>query len=277
MRKLSLIFMAVLVAALAGCAGDTQEPGGTLTTVQDLQLDATSAGRTIVLVWSAVTDDIDGYEVYFKTDGTGNWEKVGDSSTTTYTHTATNAGTYAVRAYKDTNFSENYSNEVSTMPTVISASYTIVDNWAPADMPSGFIFGTTAGQTGMASEPGFVQDIYAYDDDFKGDTNISLYSGNKGTFGNGRQSYFQVPEGNGYCEPYGTGQWYNTSYKLYTSDSVVFVGLTDGSAINGYAKMYGLSIAGSTTEHGTELTFSYEIQVGQQGAGYLTVFTSNAN
>jgi uncharacterized protein (DUF2141 family) len=275
MRKLSLIFMAVLVAALAGCAGDTQGPGGTLATVQDLQLDATSAGRTIVLVWSAVTDEIDGYEVYFKTDGTGNWEKVGDSATATYTHTATNAGTYSVRAYKDTNFSENYSTEVSTMPTVISASYTIVDNNAPEDMPSGFIFGATQGTPGMASQPGFVQDIYAYDDEFKGDTNISLYSGNKGTFGNGRQSYFQVPLGNGYCDP--TGTWYNTSYKLMSGDSVVFIGLTDGSAINGYAKMYGLSIAGSSTEHGTELTFRYEIQVGQQGAGYLTVFTSSIN
>lgn len=279
MKKLSILFMAVLVAALAGCSGDTTTPSGDLVTVQDLQLNTSSAGRTIVLVWSEVTeDDIDGYEVYFKTDGTGDWAEVGDVTTTTFTHTATNAGTYSVRAYKGTNFSKDYSSTITTMPNVVSASYTIVDNNAPATLPSGFIFGKTAGQTGSAQSSDFVQDIYAYDDDFKGDTNVSLYSGDKGSFATGIQSYFQEPVGNGYCELHGTGTWYNTSYELGSSDDVVFVALTDGSNnINGYAKMRGISVVGSTTVHGTEVTFSYEIQVAQQGAGYLTVFTSSIN
>ncbi len=276
MKKLSLIFAAVMIAALAGCAGDTEGPNGDLAIVQDVQLDASSTGRTIVLVWSAV-DDVDGYKVYFRADATGSYTELGESTTTTYTdNNATNAGDYVVIAYEGDNTSSANSNAVSTMPTVVSGTYTIVDNWAPAAMPSGFIFGATSGTTGSASSPSFEQDIYAYDDDYKGDTNVSLYSGNQGSFGNGRQSYFQEPAGNGYCDPAGT--WYSTSYKLLTGDSVVFVSLTDGSNnINGYAKMYGLSVVGSSTEHGTEVTFSYEIQVGQQGAGYLTVFTSSIN
>ncbi len=278
MKKLSILFMAVLVAALAGCAGDTAGEGGTLVTVQSLELDGTSAGTNIVLVWSAVTEDIDGYEVYFKADGAGDWTILGESTTTTYTDVATNAGTYSVRAFKDEDFSENFATAVTTMPNVISGTYTIVDNnAAPATLPSGFRFGSSAGETGSASSPSFEQDIYAYDDDFKGDSNVSLYSGNKGSFGNGIQSYFQVPLGNGYCNPSGT--WYNTSYELLSGDSVVFVALTDGNNnINGYAKMHGLTITpNAASEHGTELTFSYEIQVAQQGAGILTVFTSNAN
>jgi len=283
MRKLSLIFMAVLVAALAGCAGDTPTGNGDLVVVQDLQLDAASTGRTIVLVWTAVSDGIDGYRILFQSDGTGSFEQVGEVTTTTFTHTATVAGKYAVIAYKGDNTSSANSNEVTTMPTIYSGTFTIVDNNAPASQPSGFIFGgSSVGRTGMASEPTFVQDIYAYDDDFKGDTNVSLYSGNKGTFSNGRQSYFQQPasSGYGYCEPYGgSAIWYNTSYKLHTGDSVVFIGLTNGSSINGYAKMYGISVtpSGSSSPHGTEVTFGYEIQYGQQGAGNLTVFTSKAN
>ncbi len=273
MKKLSLIFMAVLVAALAGCAGDTTGTGGTLTTVQDLQLDATSTGRTIVLKWSAVTDNIDGYKVYFKADGTGNWVEVGSPTTTTYTHTATNAGTYSVRAYKDTNFSKEYSNEASTMPSIVNVTYTIYDNKSAEEMPSGFIFGANSGQTGMAGSTQFKQDIYAYDES-KGDNDVWLYSGNFGTFGNGNQSYFQTPASGVYgnCDP--AGSWLGNSYKLLTSDSVVFVKLPYTAGGNAYVKMYNLTITPDETPNGTKVSFSYEYQSKTLG---LTVFTSNAN
>jgi len=271
MKKISILFMAVVIAALAGCAGDTTEPGGDLPTVQQLLLDASSTGRTIVLTWSAVTETIDGYQVYFMADGTGSWSALGESTTTTYTHTASVAGTYSVRAYQGTNYSMDYSNTVSTMPNIINTTYTIYDNYSPADTYSGFIFGPTSGQAGSAASPSFQQDIYAYDES-KGDDDVWLYSGNFGTFGNGYQSYFQEPVANGYCDP--NGSWSGTSYPLYTSDDVVFVALPIGSG-SAYVKMYGLSVTpDGASNNGTIVSFKYEYQPEDLG---LTVFTSNSN
>ncbi len=275
MKKLSIIFMAVMIAAIAGCAGDdSTDPNGDLAVVQQLVLDGTSTGRTVVLTWSAVTDDIEGYKIYFKTDGEGSWVEAGTSTTTTFTHNAVVAGTYAVMAYDGDNTSSDYSNTVSTMPSIVNVTYSIYDNYAPADYHSGFIFGENAGQTGFASQTSFVQDIYAYDES-KGDEDVWLYSGNFGTYGNGNQSYFQTPASGVYgnCDPSGT--WYSTSYQLYTSDSVVFVALPYSGGSFAYAKMYGLQIsAESTSNNGTEVSFMYEYQSNDLG---LTLFTSNAN
>jgi hypothetical protein len=270
MKKISLLFMAVMIAVLAGCAGDTTDPTGDLPTVQQLVLDATSTGRTIVLTWSAVTESIDGYKIYFKADAAGSFVEVGESTTTTYTHTATVAGTYAVMAYQGTNYSAAYSNEVSTMPNIIATTYTIYDNYSPADKPSGFIFGPSSGQTGSAASPSFVQDIYAYDES-KGDADVWLYSGNFGTFGNGNQSYFQEPLANGYCDP--SGVWYSTSYRLLTGDSVVFVELPWNSGQSAYVKMYDITVAPDPdSNNGTMVSFKYEYQSEILG---LTVFTSS--
>ena len=275
MKKLSIIFMAVMIAAIAGCAGDdSTDPNGDLAVVQQLVLDGTSTGRTVVLTWSAVTGDIEGYKIYFKTDGEGSWVEAGTSTTTTFTHNAVVAGTYAVMAYDGDNTSSDYSNTVSTMPSIVNVTYSIYDNYAPADYHSGFIFGENAGQTGFASQTSFVQDIYAYDES-KGDEDVWLYSGNFGTYGNGNQSYFQTPASGVYgnCDPSGT--WYSTSYQLYTSDSVVFVALPYSGGSFAYAKMYGLQIsAESTSNNGTEVSFMYEYQSNDLG---LTLFTSNAN
>ena len=276
MKKLGILFMAVMIAAIAGCAGDDSTgEGGTLTTVQGLEIDDTSTGRTVVLVWNGISDDIDGYEIYFKADGTGSWVVGGTSTTTTFTHNATVAGTYAVRAYKGDNYSENYSNEVSTMPSIVNVTYSIYDQYAPADYHSGFIFGENAGQTGLAGSTSFAQDIYAYDDVSKGDNDVSLYSGNQGTYGNGNASYFQLPQSGVYgnCDPNGT--WYNVSLDLLTSDSVIFVELPYQSGNSAYVKMYGLQITPEpTSNNGTEVSFMYEYQSNDLG---LTLFTSNAN
>ncbi|MCK5787129.1 MAG: fibronectin type III domain-containing protein [Candidatus Sabulitectum sp.] len=271
MRKLSLIILAVMVAALAGCGGT--EHTNDLPIVQDLQLDATSTGRTIVLTWSEVSGDIDGYKIYLKMDGAGNWIDAGEVTSTTYTHNAVNAGVYSIRAYKGDNYSEDYSSTVSTMPSIVNVSYSIFDNYSADDKPSGFIFGPDSGATGMASSADFVQDLYAYDES-KGDEDVWLYSGNFGEFGNGSQSNFQAPVSGVYgnCDP--DGLWLTTSYILYTSDSVVFVELPYQGGTNAYAKMYGLTVTADETENGTEVSFMYEYQSETLG---LTVFTSNAN
>ncbi|MCK5131051.1 MAG: hypothetical protein KAR40_02740 [Candidatus Sabulitectum sp.] len=276
MKKLSILFMAVLVAALAGCAGDTTSPPGDLVTVQDLQLDTTSTGRTILLVWSEVTEgDIDGYEVYFKKDGTGNWAEVGDVTTLTFTHTATNAGTYSVRAYEGTNFSKDYSNTVTTMPQVFTQTYTIYDQFSASSAHGGFIFfddnTNTYGITGLAGEPGFHQDMSAYDDS-KGDNDVALYSG-KEQYSGGNSSFFQVPASGVYgnCDP--SGSWH-ISKNLLTSDSVLFVKLPYTSGGNAYAKIYGITVTEDTTPNGTKVSFSFEYQSKDMG---LTVFTSSIN
>ncbi|MCD4708986.1 MAG: fibronectin type III domain-containing protein [Candidatus Sabulitectum sp.] len=273
MKKLSMIFMAVMIAALAGCAGDSTDEGGDLAVVQNLELDATSTGRTIVLTWSAVDDDIDGYKVYFRTDATGSYTEVGDVTTTTYTDTADNAGDYVVIAYEGENTSSANSNAVSTMPQVFSQTYTIYDQFSEATAHSGFIFydGTDYGLTGLAGQEAFHQDMSAYDDS-KGDDDVALYSGSE-QYSGGNSCAFQVPASGAYgnCDP--NGSWY-ISKVLTSGDSVLFVELPYQQAKTAYAKIYGITVTEDTTTNGTKVSFSFEYQSNDLA---LTVFTSNAN
>ncbi|MCK5843031.1 MAG: fibronectin type III domain-containing protein, partial [Candidatus Sabulitectum sp.] len=251
MKRLSLFLMVVLI----GCGGT--EVANDLPFVPGLQLDDTSTGRSVVLTWIGVSADIDGYKVYFKSDGAGDWISVGEVTGTTYTHNAVNAGTYSIRAYKGDNLSAGYSASVNTMPNIVDVSYSIYDNYSAGNEPSGFIFGPAYGITGMASSTYFSQDIYVYDEN-KGDENVWLYSGNFGIFGNGLQSYFQTPASGVYgnCDP--DGSWITNSYELYTTDSVIFVKLPYNTGGNAYVKMYGLSVTPVDTTNGTVITFMYE-------------------
>ena len=126
--------------------------GGVLPNVTGLVIDPASIGRDVVLTWNAVSD-VDGYYVYFRETASADWIEVGNAVATCFTHTAISSGYYAVKAYKGTSTSAENSNEVSTMPNRILATYTIWDNHAPVDEHSGFIFGATAGQTGLDPEP----------------------------------------------------------------------------------------------------------------------------
>ena len=273
MKKLGLMILVTGIVLLAGCAGDNPaNPGGTLADVTGLTIDAASAGQNIVLTWTAVSD-VDGYYVYFRTTSTGTWEKVGDVTTTTYTHTATSAGYYVVMAYKGSNTSANNSNEVNTIPSDVTVTYTIYDRWCPADKPSGFIFGENSGQTGLASSTAFAQDIYAWDYGTDGDTKIYLVSGGWGTYANGHSSWMHVGTNANYVEERTTansavqGPWYSQDFHVLTSDTRTYISLSNGH----YVKMYNLSIvASSETPRGTELSFSYEYQK----INGVTVFSS---
>ena len=243
-------------------------------TVQNLVLEAASSGRTVVLSWSDVGVPVDGYEVYFREDESSSWEVEQIVQEAGVTITASCAGYYSVRAFIGTQYSEDYSASVSTMPSIINTTLTSYDNYSPAQYHSAFIFGETSGQTGYAPSSGFVQDIYAYDESMKGDLDVSFYSGNYGPFGNGNQTYFQEPQQGMYgsCDPEGT--WYAESYALYPSDSVVFLKLPFVGGKNAYVKVLALSIQPEPqSNNGTMVSFRYEYQSEDRG---LCLFTNQA-
>ena len=215
---------------------------------------------------------MDGYQVYYKEEESGNWVLEETTTDSQVEITADCAGYYSVRGYVGEVFSESFSDSVNTMPSIITVTYTIYDNYCAPSNHSAFIFGEFAGQTGMAPSVAFTQDIYAYDD-LKGDNEVSLYSGNYGPFGSGNQSYFQEPAagGCGSCDP--DGSWLGSSYMLFSSDDVVFIKLPFYGGSNAYVKIYGLSVAPDPeSNNGTMVSFSYEYQSHDLG---LTLFTSN--
>lgn len=252
MKKLGLLVLIAGIILMAGCAGDDpQGPSGTLSTVTGLDILATSAGRTVNLSWTAVTDDIDGYEVYFKSNGDGEWAALTTITGTTYSHTADNAGTYSVRAYKGDNFSENYATEKGTMPTIIMDDYTIWDNHAPQTDDSGFIFGATSGQTCQASTSNN-HDIYCFDGDWTYSP-CGFYSGDHEPFGGGLHTDMIDDEGT-YGYPAGS-EWWPTGYVL--AGDVIFCDLSDGH----FVKVYVTSVP----QHATQplsygIVFCYDYQ-----------------
>ncbi|MCK4806099.1 MAG: hypothetical protein KAT09_00560 [Candidatus Aegiribacteria sp.] len=270
MKKLGLIVLVAGIVLMAGCAGDDPAgPSGTLPAVTGLAIGTSSAGRNVDLSWNAV-DDVDGYKIYFRASSTGAWtDSVDVTSGTSGQHAnATSAGYYTVKAYEGNNYSENNSNIVNTLPTDVSTTYTIYDNYSAVGQPSGFIFGTTAGQTGSASSGSFEQDIYAFDEDapILGDLTVRLYTGDKAPFGTGKTTYMAEPDNTGYCDLYPTGTWHS-AYSLNAGDVRVFLYLENGH----YVKMYNIVVTEDTeTANGTKVSFSYEIQTGG-----LTLFTSN--
>lgn len=271
MKRFIVMGLATALVLLTACEGDNPGgEGGTLPVVTGLTVDwAQSDGVDINLDWDAVSD-VDGYNVYFRATSSGTWTEVGDVTTTTYTHTASSAGYYAVEAYKGSDTSEALSSEVSTMPNIITTEYEIYDNYAPADWHSGFIFGLTAGETGLAGSSAFVQDIYAYDP-WTDPGRAALYSGDYGPFGDGNETWM-IGLGDPGCDNAGAapdvsaGWWDNG--EVWEGD-VIFCELYDGY----FAKMYINYLEGPVggSSNGTGIAFTYEIQP-QAG---IRLFTTN--
>ena len=224
--------------------------GGTLPNVAGLQIDQASIGRDVVLTWDAVSD-VDGYYVYFRETPDDDWTQVGDVMETAFTHTAVSSGYYAVKAYKGTSTSADYSNVVDTMPNQIQATYTIWDNHAPVDEHSGFIFGATAGTTGLAPSSSFIQDIYCYDGNWP-QSPCGFYSGDMPPFGNGNHTDMSAASS---VFGYPTESWWVTGYIV--PGDVIFCELSDGH----YVKVYVQSVSQHTTQpiaHG--IVFNYDYQ-----------------
>lgn len=224
--------------------------GGALPNVTGLTIDPASAERDVILTWNAVSD-VDGYYVYFRATTTADWTQVGDVTGTTYTHTASSAGYYTAKAYKGTSTSADYSNVVDTMPNQIQATYTIWDNHAPPDEHSGFIFGATAGTTGLAPSTSFIQDIYCYDGGWT-QSPCGFYSGDVAPFGNGNHTDMS-DAGSTYGYP--SASWWVTGYII--PGDVIFCGLSNGH----YVKVYVQSVPQHTTQPAAYgIVFYYDYQ-----------------
>ncbi len=269
MKKLTLIALMLGVILMTGCEGDDPVgPGGNLADVTGFAIDAASTGQTVVLTWNAVTDgaaEIDGYKLWFKEDNEGNYTEIADIAvgTTTYSHTATAAGGYAIEAYKGDDTSSNLA-KVTTMPTMISSTYTIWNNHAPADTHSGFIFGSSAGTTGSASSTSFAQDVYCYDG---GQGNYTwLYSGDYGTFGNGHATAMYDHSTN-FATPAGS----NWNHGAMVVGDVIFGELYDGYWVKVYVDALPHYEGGSTNAYGIQ--FYYDFQPIQG----LELFTTDSN
>jgi len=244
--------------------------------VQNLELDYMSTGRTVCLVWDPLLVEVDGYAVFFREDESTGWVLEDMVTINSAEIIADCAGYYSVKGYVGELYSEDYSNSVNTMPSIVEVSYTIYDNYCSPVNPSAFIFGPEFGTTGSAPSSSFIQDIYVYDDgksrDGRGDSQVSFYSGNYGPFGTGSQTNFQTPASGMYgcCDP--EGIWYSTSYALFTSDEVVFLQLPYVSGSYVYVKVCSFSIEPyPDSEHGTMVSFTYEYQPQDLG---LCLFTN---
>ncbi|MCD4848767.1 MAG: hypothetical protein K8R76_11340 [Candidatus Aegiribacteria sp.] len=232
---------------------------GTLPTVTGLTIDeALSEGMSVVLNWNPVAGDADGYVIYFKANAKGGWVSVGDVSLTTFNHQATCAGLYSVKAYLGSEFSENYSNTVSTMPNEISTLYTIWDNHAPEYEYNAFIFGAISGIAGFAASSSFIQDIYCYDGNWP-ISPVGFFSGAAPPFGNGYETMMFAWGEQGWINygaaPGGTYAWWVMGYII--QDDVIFAHLHDGY----FVKIYVVDIP----QHPDQplsygITFHYEYQ-----------------
>ncbi len=268
MKKLGLMILVAGIVLMAGCAGDDPAggTGGTLDNVAGVAIGTASAGRDVVLSWTALTD-VDGYKVWFKATTGGTWAVAdgGDVTTNAFTHVdAPSAGYYVVTAYKGTNTSAANSNEVTTMPTQINANYTIWDNHAPVDAHSGFIFGATSGTTGLAASTSFIQDIYCYDGSYP-ESPCGFYSGDIAPFGTGNHT---VMSDAGTTFGYPAGLWFTDGYIL--AGDVIFAELSDGH----FVKVYVNAVTQNTVQPlSYGITFYYDYQPIEG----LYLFTTESN
>lgn len=156
-----------------------------------------------------------------------------------------------MKAYKGTSVSADYSNTVNTIPNQIQTTYTIWDNHAPPDEHSGFIFGATSGQTGLAPSIAFIQDIYCYDGNWS-QSPCGFNSGDIAPFGNGNHTDMN-DAGSTYGYP--IGSWWTTGYIL--PGDVIFCGLSDGH----YVKLYVSSVQKHPVQpaaHGIVFYYDYQ-------------------
>jgi len=268
MKRFSVLFIAAAVALLVACEGDNPSGGtGTLPVVTGITVnESASQGVDVVIEWDALTEEVDGYYVYFSTSGSS-WTQVGDVTGTTYTHTASSAGYYTVMAYLGDDTSSDYGTSDNDLPNVFTG-YEIYDNYAPADYFSGFYFGLDGGEDGLAGTEPFAsqKDVFAYDPN-QNPLEIWLYSGDVDPWPQGSHTEITYMEagGNPGAAP---SSGYSTTMEIL-ADDVLFLELADGY----WVKMIVTDIEGPVggSANGTGVAFNYEIQP----INGLRLFTTN--
>ncbi len=246
-RSFITVITSICVVFICGCNG-TQPPPAPPPAPPDVTglslVSVATVEETVVLEWDEVIfPGLDGYRVYFRVNDIGaNYVYLESTSAITYTDNSTSrpsgmgpiaAGRYAVKAYNGTNYSENYSNSVSTMPELCPAP---VEIWAFSEIDSvenswnGFIFEPEYSSLGYAWNPLFLQDIYCY----PGVPRCAIYSGNELPFHNGgKDTELHLQSGLVYSYPEDTSSP-QTALDVHTDD-VVFCKLT---VADQWVKMY---------------------------------------
>jgi hypothetical protein len=132
-KLLALSILSVFLLVLVGCEGEV-----TLVAPSNFTLTAGTNEVDVVLAWTAVTEDIDGYIIYF------NSAAVGTVTVTSYTHAdPQETGTYYVTAYSGDTESDPSTSE-STVP-VIDSNVEIAEIGV-SGQESGYGWNTTSGQ-----------------------------------------------------------------------------------------------------------------------------------
>ena len=175
----------LLVLVVASCDNNNPSaPTGSLQVVSNLHIDVgASSGQTVVLKWDELSN-VDGYYIFFTENTSGSWPQIGTSVSSSFSHTsAPYSGYYTVLAFKGSNTSSDFSNHTASGPVVIDSVFTIWDQYAVGE-PTGFIFGSSSGQTGDASSESFKQDVYAFDGGWN-QSPVGLFSGSAGYYPEG--------------------------------------------------------------------------------------------
>jgi hypothetical protein len=259
---LRVMVMFLLLVGLAACGDSTTGPLPSIPDVTGFTIDKeASNGTTVVLNWEPVSDEsdaVDGYILSIRTrlSGSewGSWSVVdtlsASSGITTYSHAASFAGQYGIKAYLGEDISANYTT-VDDLPTMIRDTYTIWNNHCPSTAHSGFIFGLTSGATCLTSSGD--HDVYCYDG---GEGNLTwLYSGDYGAFGEGNPTdlYFA----SGYFATPGWGPVSPPARPLIAG-GVLFAELQNGYWVKIYVISFQFYTGGSPNAWGS--TFCYDIQ-----------------
>jgi hypothetical protein len=167
------LILSAALALMIACSNEPSAPSGTLPDVQNLRIDEdASKGDTVVLAWDPLGVEVTSYNIYYATTVPGDWGQPGSVLDTTWTHIATSAGYYQVKAQNGTNYSAGFSNRVDTRAaTGINERQMRIGTES-----NGLVFydsGTGWG-LGCADSMDFAQDIYI---DTVGNK-LYLFSGN---------------------------------------------------------------------------------------------------
>lgn len=230
---------------------------GSVPNVTGFAVDVDASQENIVtVIWDDISLEkgsfIEGYRLYYRTDDQGSWTEQAElpPGTMEYSHIASAAGGYGIVAFEGGEISPDMAT-VSTMPSIITTTYTIWNNWCPPQAHSGFIFGPTSGTTGFAVSTSFLQDIYCYDG---GQVSFTwFFSGDFGPFGNGNHTEMYEHTGN-YAMPTGSA-W---SHGAMSVGDVIFAELNDGYWVKVYINALPHYEGGATDAFGIQFYYDWQ-------------------